>query len=204
MSRCLFLVLQTKNGFVETGHRLTCDAHVDLSYRLAESGMFSSMGKKHWHFAVIDGNEARATAPLYLKEEGRNGLARYEPRIPVQKVRGSFNALLIGLELVAESSAGRKTVAADRGHSGPTELTAEIAALEKHLGENPGSDASMVEVLQTEDGPVLVEWEELPFASVQQMFGDILPGQNLPTEPEDLGRSTVVTPSLGAACEGGA
>lgn len=203
MSRCLFLVLQTKNGFVETGHRLTCDAHVDLSYRLAESGMFSSMGKKHWHFAIIDGNEARATASLYLKEEGRNGLARYEPRIPAQKVRGSFNALLIGLELVAEGSTGRKTAVASPAGTEPTELTAEIAALEKHLGESLGSASPKVEVLQTEDGPVLVEWEEVPFADVQRMFGD-LAGQNLPTVPESSGELTVVTPSHGAACEGGA
>jgi hypothetical protein len=101
MSRGISLLLQTKTRLIDSGFRLSGDAHVDLAYRVVEAGIYGTLGRKAWNFAIVEGTEVVAMFPMYRKVE-KNELVRYVPRIAPQNIRGAFVGLSMALEAIAD------------------------------------------------------------------------------------------------------
>lgn len=118
MTRGIKLVFKTNKGqsVVDSNVMLTCDHHVYLAYCMVEAGMYGTMSKKHWSFAITSGDKLEAETPMYRVREDGKGHKTYIPRVPANALRGSFSALLLALETVAEQS-GQKvdTPPADHG-----------------------------------------------------------------------------------------
>lgn len=138
MNRGINLIINTKSGAVKTGFLLTTDSHVDLAYRVVEAGIFGTMVKKHWSFAILDGDEILASAPMY-RSQTRDGHSRYLPRIAPNAVRGSVAGLLLMLEALADGARARSEMAT-------REVAEEVSALEEHIAKtSPGGDTQVPE-----------------------------------------------------------
>lgn len=180
MSRGIKLVLQTRSGIVDSGILLLTDEHVRLAYCMIEEGMFSTMGRKHWHFAVTDGNILDAMLPCYRKVAMQNGLEKYVPRIPAKNIRNSVSGLLIALEGLSD---GRKA-AQEAGERQQQEEALSIQRLERIVeadkADGAPASASPVsmeppasEIITLGDGSQIevLEWEQASAEEVNTALG---------------------------------
>jgi len=87
------LIYVTKRGPVDTGVHLHVDNHVDLAYRLVQSGMLGLTAKKHWSFALLEAGKVVSSIPMYKPTQVKAGLTQWFPRVPEKDVRGSFRVL---------------------------------------------------------------------------------------------------------------
>ncbi|DAD51129.1 TPA_asm: hypothetical protein [ssRNA phage SRR7976310_1] len=87
------LIYNTKRGPVDTGVHLHVDYHIDLAYRLVQSGMLGLTAKKHWSFALLEAGRTVSSIPMYKPHRVKEGLTQWFPRIPEKEVRGSFRVV---------------------------------------------------------------------------------------------------------------
>lgn len=197
MTRGIKLVFSVRNGqsVVDSNVLVTCDRHVYLAYSMVEAGMFGTMSKKHWSFAVAEGETLVAQMPMYKLNRDKNERTRYVPRVPENAIRGSFSSLLLALETLAEQggvgssqrfdpvdsagkSADQKTAASTTPAVEPSSVEPSVdlemvRALERHLLEAEAEKSAEVsgipglEVRALDDGRLLLvtEWEQCEGAS---------------------------------------
>jgi hypothetical protein len=190
MTRGIILVLQTKTANIVSGFNLTCDAHVDLAYRVVESGIFSTMGRKHWAFAVGDGKTADAMLPMYRKVEKSDGVTRYFPRIPANAVRGSFSALLVALEAIADSNQVPAVSTAVASSSATADAQEDVITDPAGmLGFDDSTQAGRPEVLTLADGSQIevIEWESVEPSVVMQALAASEGSDDIARESHEIG-----------------
>lgn len=87
------LIYVTRTGPVDTGVHLHFDDHIDLAYRLVQSGMLGLTAKKHWCFAHFEGKNVVSSIPMYIARQVKGGTTQWVPRIAEKQVRGSFRVV---------------------------------------------------------------------------------------------------------------
>lgn len=182
MTRGIHLVFNTKTGVVDSNLFLTADFHVDLAYRLVESGIYGTMAKKHWSFAVMTAKTIESMLPMYRKVE-KDGLTRYQPRVAASATRGSFASLLLVLETLAEHAEERSKLELKGEQLGDQYGPKPDATGRGRESEVPAQESSPgkpgFEILTLSDGSSLsvMEWEQIDAAEAAALFPEIIPEQ---------------------------
>lgn len=188
MKRSITLVFNTKNSVVHSNISLQADHHVDLAYRLVEAGIYGSMAKKHWSFAIIEDRTILSMLSMYKKHERphpSNGsvLVQYVPRVPANAVRDSYERLLLTLETLADANPSGQLVEyrndspeaarpapqgvdvdPDNARASDAEVGAHVRAA---IQAAVVGDLPMPELGVGKDGnPTILEWEAIPIGDV--------------------------------------
>lgn len=174
MSRGIKLLLQVKQSVIDTGFELSSDRHVDLAYAIVEAGIYGTMGRKAWLFALTSGGVADATIPMYRKisklDPQRGELIRYVPKVSVKDIRGSYAGLLFALEAIADASSDRAPQPVERNRHG-IEAAAEPQgeasdasgnASDTDTARGLGRQSESAELVRLPDGShAEIEWEQI-------------------------------------------
>lgn len=192
MKHSITLVFNTKNSVIHANISLQADSHVDLAYRIVEAGIYGTMPKKHWSFAIIEDRTILAMLPMYKRHETThpvNGstLVRYEPRIPHNQVRDSYERLLLTLQALSEVNPKGTHVELNHEDRRVAQATPELATDRSNLdkgAEDLGNavlgavqtalmnDVPMPTIEIVEGSPTLVEWEAIPTGEATELGGD--------------------------------